>query len=153
MKNKLGSIRLATKEDISQMFRVRFAVRENRLATGIVISDEDVRCAIEDTGRGWVIEMDKEIVGFGIADAVTRSIWALFVHPAVEGQGYGQRLYREMVSWLGLKGTEALWLTTQPGTRAQMFYERLGWRVVGPAEDGQVRLELPHGKPPDTKDD
>jgi GNAT superfamily N-acetyltransferase len=99
------------------MFQVRFAVRENRLAPGIVIPEEDVRHAIEDTGRGWVIEADSQILAFGIADAVNASIWALFVHPDVEGQGYGRRLHNEMVSWLWSRGVEMIWLTTTPGTR------------------------------------
>jgi len=124
------------------MFQVRFAVRENKLAPGVVISEEDVQRAIEDTGRGWVIETHSEIVAFGIADGVNGSIWALFVHPDREGQGYGQRLHNEMVAWLGSKGLQMIWLTTTPGTRAQMFYERLGWQIAGAAEDNQIRLEL-----------
>ncbi|HEV3104909.1 MAG TPA: GNAT family N-acetyltransferase [Trinickia sp.] len=113
----MALIRLATVNDIPQMFQVRFAVRENRLAPGIVIPEEDVRHAIEDTGRGWVIEADSQILAFGIADAVNASIWALFVHPDVEGQGYGRRLHNEMVSWLWSRGVEMIWLTTTPGTR------------------------------------
>ncbi len=38
-----------------------------------------------------------------------------------------------------------VWLATTPGTRAQTFYERLGWQVEGPAEAGQIRLELKRG--------
>ena len=35
-----------------------------------------------------------------------------------------------------------LWLTTDPGTRAEAFYRSLGWRPCGIVPDGELRLEL-----------
>jgi GNAT superfamily N-acetyltransferase len=136
------SLRQAKREDIPEISRVRNAVRENRLFEGMTISAEEVREAIEETGRGWVLESDGEIAGFAIGNAATSSIWALFVHPNAEGRGYGQRLHQVMVEWLWAQGAEVLWLTTDPGTRAERFYERLGWQRAGKGDFGEIRLEL-----------
>ena len=48
-------LRVARAADIPAIQRVRASVKENRLVSTI-ITDEDVRTAIEETGRGWVVE-------------------------------------------------------------------------------------------------
>lgn len=139
-----GSLRTATRADIPAIWRVRLGVRENRLSSR-TISDEDVRRAIEDTGRGWVVTgggPDDPVVGFAIGQAGTGQLWALFVLPQAEGRGNGARLHAATVGWLWSLGRLRLWLTTDPGTRAARFYERQGWRLAGPAAHGEVRYEL-----------
>jgi GNAT superfamily N-acetyltransferase len=127
------------------MHRVRMSVRENRLVS-MQLTDADYIEAIESRGRGWVVELDGTIVAFAIGDAVDASIWALFVEPGFEGRGFGRQLHDEMVAWLWQQGHERLWLTTDPGTRAQRFYAAAGWRIVGPGTHGEVRLELRQAK-------
>lgn len=119
---------------------VRHAVRENRLVS-TRISDEDVRIAIEQTGRGWVIESDGEVIAFAIANATNGNVWALFVHPDHERRGHGRTLHDTMVDWLRAQGIRRIWLTTEPGTRAQSFYEAAGWQLVGPTDHGELRYE------------
>lgn len=136
-------LRAATRADIPAMHRVRLAVRENRLTT-TVLTEGDYQAAIEHHGRGWVTEEHGEVVGFAVGDARDGNIWALFVHPDHERRGHGRRLHDAMVSWLWARGLRRLWLTTDPGTRAQRFYEAAGWRQAGAAEHGAVRLELWH---------
>lgn len=123
------------------MHRVRLSVRENPLVTTI-ISEQDYQEAIETTGRGWVIEAAGTIAAFAVGNAKDGSIWALFVDPACEGRGYGRRLHDVMVGWLRSRGCERLWLTTTPETRAERFYRAAGWKVVGPPEGDEIRLEL-----------
>ena len=106
------------------------------------MSSEDVRRALEETGHGWVVEVRGRVVAFGIADGVTSSIWALFVLPEAEGQGYGRRLLDAMVAWLWSLQPTVIWLTTATGTRAEGFYKALGWEQVGDPEGGEIRLEL-----------
>jgi GNAT superfamily N-acetyltransferase len=65
----------------------------------------------------------------------------LFVHPDHERRGYGRLLHDTMVQWLFSRGLERLWLTTEPGTRAQRFYEAAGWERVGLSEHGELRYE------------
>lgn len=135
------TLRQAHRGDVPGIQRVRHAVRENRL-TSTVISDEDVVQALEQTGRGWVVEREGQVIAFAIGNAETGNIWALFVDPEHEAQGHGRRLHDEMVSWLWSQGLTRLWLTTAPGTRAQRFYERAGWQNRGITPGGEVSFEL-----------
>ena len=123
------------------MHRVRLAVRENRLTSG-VIGEADYVPAIEASGRGWVIVEHGEVRGFAVGNAVSGNIWALFVDPAHEGRGFGRRLHEAMVQWLFAQGLPLLALGTEAHTRAQRFYEAAGWRRTGPGERGEVAFEL-----------
>jgi len=133
-------VRHAVASDIAGIQRVRAAVRENRLVS-IVITDDDVREAIERSGRGWVIEAEGEVVAFAIGNATSGNIWALFVDPEFERWGYGRQLHDTMVDWLWSQGLDRLWLTTEPGTRAQRFYEAAGWQLMGTTARGELRFE------------
>jgi GNAT superfamily N-acetyltransferase len=138
-------LREANRNDIPGMWTVRYAVTENTLTPGR-LSDEDVRREIEDTGKGWVIEIDGRIGAFASCNAVTGNIWALFVHPDVEGRGYASRLHDAMLDWLGTQPVDRLWLTTDALSRACGFYERRGWQRVGVADTGEVRFERVNGR-------
>ena len=133
-------LRQAERADVAAIFRVRYAVKENRIAPGI-LSEEDVTAEMEVSGKGWVIEEDGRVVAFAIGNALTGNIWALFVDPEFEGRGFGRRLHDQMLSWLQSRGLHRLWLTTDPGTRAQRFYERSGWRNCGLVA-GELRFEM-----------
>ena len=136
-----GTLRQALLDDIPGMHRVRLAVRENRLTSG-VIREEHYGPEIERTGRGWVVTERDEVVAFAVGNRETENIWALFVHPEHEGKGYGRRLHDVMVEWLFSKGLERLWLSTGPGTRAQAFYEAAGWQFRRILPDGEYYYEL-----------
>jgi len=75
------------------MHRVRLSVHENRLVFS-VISESDYREHLEKLGRGWVVEIEREIIGFAIANATNGSVWALFIHPDHERRGYGRQFAR-----------------------------------------------------------
>jgi len=136
-----GVLRQAMSSDIPGIQRVRHRVRENRLVS-TRISDEDVLESIERTGRGWIVEVEGEVVGFAIGNVLTGNIWALFVDPDHERRGFGRMLHDAMTEWLWSRGVERLWLTTEPGTRAQKFYEAAGWRFAGVTSRGEHRYEL-----------
>jgi GNAT superfamily N-acetyltransferase len=82
------------------------------------------------------------VIGFAIGNATNGNIWALFVGPEHERRGHGRRLLDAAVAWLWSQGLRRLWLTPEPGTRAQQFYERAGWQLTGPADHGELRYEL-----------
>src|SRR5437763_160965 len=134
-------LRRAQGSDVFAMQHIRASVKENRL-TSRALAEADYLQAIERDGRGWVVEVDGQVVGFAIANSVTGNIWALFVEPQHEGQGYGRRLHDAMVEWLWAQGGRQLWLTTESGTRVQRFYESAGWRFADKAENGELRYEL-----------
>jgi GNAT superfamily N-acetyltransferase len=133
-------LRVAQRADVGPIQRVRHAVRENRLTSG-VITDEDVVDAIERTGRGWVAEIEGRIVGFAVGNAETGNVWALFVEPAHEGRGVGRGLHDAMVEWLWSRGLRRLWLSTEAGTRAVRFYEAAGWSNRGALPSGEILFE------------
>lgn len=135
------SIRVALREDIPGMHCVRLAVRENRLRSSEIHEEHYIR-AIEDTGRGWVAVEDANILGFAVGNRDTGNIWALFVDPVHEHKGVGRALQEVMIAWLFGAGLDRVWLSTDPGTRAQRFYEASGWQFVRAVADGEAMYEL-----------
>ena len=134
-------LRQATESDIPGMQRVRLAVRENTLSDPTRVTAADYAAASEQLGRTWVVETEGEIVAFATGYK-TGSVWALFVHPDYERRGYGTALQSTMVTWLWSLGHTRLWLTTDPGTRAEQFYISHGWQPCGIVAGGSLRLEL-----------
>lgn len=121
-------LRLATISDIEAMHAIRLAVTENRLRDPGHATTEKYREMLGERGKGWVFEDESGvIVGFGIADALSRSLWALFVHPDRERRGAGRALHDAMVAWLFAIDNRPIWLTTEPHTRAARFYAAAGW--------------------------
>jgi GNAT superfamily N-acetyltransferase len=138
---KLKTMRQARAADAAAMHRVRMSVAENRL-TSVVLTEHDYVAALEDGGRGWVVEEEGKIVGFAVGNAKTGNIWALFVEPGYEGRGYGRQLHDAMVTWLWTQGSSQLWLTTERDTRAERFYREAGWTCIGMVDTGELRFEL-----------
>jgi GNAT superfamily N-acetyltransferase len=96
---------------------------------------------LTENGRGWVAEVGDRIVGFAIGDLSRANVWALFVDPDFEGRGVGRSLHDMTVSWLFEAGADRIWLSTDPGTRAERFYEAAGWRLSR-VENGEAYFEL-----------
>jgi GNAT superfamily N-acetyltransferase len=65
---------------------------------------------------------------------------ALFVEENYEGRGIRQALLERACGVLVQARSPRMWLTTWPGTRAEQFYRRAGWRVVG-TDDGNLVFE------------
>lgn len=81
-------IREATIDDITQIQNVRHSV-----------TDEECKKFITVRGKGWVSEINTEIVGFSIVDLTGHNIWALFLKPEFEKQGIGKQLHDIMLNW------------------------------------------------------
>lgn len=134
--------REATKNDIPQIQIVRNSVKENQLSNPALVTDKDCEEFITIRGKGWVCEADNIIVGFSIADLQENNIWALFVHPDYEGKGIGRKLHALMLDWYFGQTQKTVWLGTAPGTRAEEFYKRKGWKVVGTHGKGETKFEM-----------
>ncbi len=135
-------IYVASEADIPAMHRIRMSVRENQLSDPSLVQPRDYRSMLAEHGRGWVAEVDGRVAGFAIADRTRSNVWALFVDPTFEGRGIGGRLHDAMLDWLFAAGTQLVWLNTDPGTRAEHFYQAAGWHHTGLQANGEARYEM-----------
>lgn len=133
--------REATRNDIPQIQIVRNSVKENMLSDPNLVKNEDCVEFIEERGKGWVCEIDGKIVGFSIVDMKENNIWALFVHPEFDKQGIGRKLHDMMLDWYFSQTEKPVWLGTDPGTRAEIFYEKSGWKRIG-MHGNEVKFEM-----------
>lgn len=142
------TFRQAATADIPGMSFVRLAVRENRLSNPARITPVMYADHLGPRGRSWVGECEGRVVGFSAGALPSpghdASIWALFVLPEYEGLGIGKQLLALAVEWLFAEGAPRIVLGTAVGTRAEAFYERLGWRR-GAMRDG-VEVEFSLGR-------
>jgi GNAT superfamily N-acetyltransferase len=135
------AVREATIADIGQIQVVRNSVTENTLSDPGLVTDEDCATFITERGKGWVCEINNEIVGFAIADLVDNNIWALFLHPNFEGKGFGRQLHNHMLDWYFSTGKEHVWLGTSPNTKAEAFYRKSGWTENG-MHGNEIKFEM-----------
>jgi len=135
-------IRVAETSDIPRIQVIRNLVKENRLSDPAMVSDSDVEDYINRRGKGWVCEINDEVVGFAIADLVENNIWALFVLPGFERIGIGKKMHEEMLNWYFSQTDKTVWLGTSPNTRAQLFYRKAGWKEAGLHGKGEIKFEM-----------
>jgi len=135
-------IREAKITDIKQMQVVRNAVKENALSNPALVTDEDCKYFMTIRGKGWVCEMENEIIGFSIADLQGNNIWALFLKPGFDRRGIGRQLHDIMLDWYFSKTEKTVWLSTAPGTRAEGFYRTAGWKETGLHGKNEIRFEM-----------
>ena len=135
-------IREAKEADIPQMMKVRLEVNENQLSDPGWVTYEDCLDYIIHRGKGWVAEIDKDIVGFAIADLKDDNVWALFMHPDFEKRGIGKKLHHTMLEWYFHQEKKNIWLSTDPNSRANEFYQRQGWTPTAILESGEQKFEM-----------
>jgi len=119
---------------------IRAGVRENRLRDPSRVKLEDIRWYVDNPGL-FVWDEDGVIVGFSAADPRNGNIFALFVDEKYEKRGIGRALLARACDVLIEAKCPRIWLTTWPGTRAERFYRKAGWRVTG-SDDGNLVFEL-----------
>lgn len=127
--------------DIAGMQVIRQSVWENQLSDPGLVTHDDYTNFLTVRGKGWVCESDGRITGFAIVDLTGRNVWALFVDPEQEGQGIARKLHAMMLEWYFMQTREVIWLSTAPGTRAESFYRKAGWREAG-MYGKEVRFEM-----------
>lgn len=135
-------IREAILADIAPMHAVRTSVTENMLSHPNLISAQEYEEYISKRGKGWVCEMNNEIIGFAVADLQENNVWALFVLPDLEKKGVGKQLHQQMLNWYFSQTNKNIWLSTTPGTRADGFYRKFGWQPCGIYGKGETKFEM-----------
>ena len=134
--------REAQTSDIPQLQIVRNSVKENMLSDPALVPDKDVEDYINRRGKGWVCEINSKIAGFAIVSVTDHNVWALFIQPASEKKGMGMKLHGIMMDWYFTRTAEMIWLGTAPGTRAEAFYRKAGWREAGTHGKGEIKFEM-----------
>lgn len=134
--------REATIRDAKQILQVRHSVNENKLSNPDSITEEDCKKFLMEGGKGWVCEITRQIVGFVLVSLVQNNVWALFIRPAYEKRGIGQKLQQLMLDWYFGQTKTKIWLCTSPDTRAESFYRRSGWKEAGTHGENEMKFEM-----------
>lgn len=135
-------IRKAILSDIPQIQIVRNSVKENTLSNPNLVTNEDCEEFLFERGKGWVCEIENQIVGFSIVDLLDNNIWALFLHPDFEKMGIGKKLHDIMLDWYFDQTKTTVWLGTLPKTRAESFYRKAGWKEIGLHGKNEIKFEM-----------
>jgi GNAT superfamily N-acetyltransferase len=136
------NFREAIVKDIPALHTLRMSVKENVLNNPLLVTEIDYVNFLTKSGKGWLCEVNNQVVGFAIIDTDQNNIWALFILPEFEGKGIGKRLHDMMLDWHFNQNQHKLWLGTAPNTRAEQFYTAAGWKAVGRRENGEIRFEM-----------
>lgn len=134
------TLRPALLEDIPALHALRMSVRENKLSDPSKVTSADYERRLAQPGAGWVAEAQAGIAGFAIADFRSRSIWALFVNPELEGRGIGRALLRQVTQSLAAAGPGTIHLSTEAGTRAERVYIDAGWTQAERLPNGELHF-------------
>ena len=135
-------IRQAELSDIPQIQIVRHTVKENILSNPDLVTDAHCVEFISQRGKGWVCEIENLIVGFSIVDLQENNIWALFMRPEFEKKGIGRKLHDVMLDWYFSQTKTSVWLGTSPHTRAELFYKKAGWELIGIHGEDEIKFEM-----------
>jgi GNAT superfamily N-acetyltransferase len=135
------SIRNASAADVAGMHTVRCRVLENRLLDRGRITEASYLPYIR-AGSAWVADRHGGIAGFAALDPQSRSVWALFVDAEAEGAGIARALHLRMLEWAKEQGFDSLSLSTEGGTRAELFYRKAGWSEAGFTKAGEILFEI-----------
>jgi ribosomal protein S18 acetylase RimI-like enzyme len=141
-----------TTGDLPAALDVRFSTIENaitleRLEQDYGITPESLAASMATHVRGWLCEVDGEVVGFAMGDRANGEAQVVAVRPGHEAKGIGARLLALTCDWLFAEGHDEVWLISNPDTdvRAHGFYRKLGWRSTGEirGEDEVMVLRKP----------
>ena len=137
-----SNIREATVLDFPKLMEIRMSVKENTLSDPALIPEDDYAKFCFTQGKGWVYEVDSVIVGFAIVDLLGNNIWALFMDPQFEQRGIGKKLHDKMINWYFDQTKTAVWLGTEPNSRAEQFYRKSGWKEIGLHGKNEIKFEM-----------
>lgn len=139
-------IRAATQDDVESLFTLRTSVVQNHLSVEqmavLGITPQVLADSIHHAPCAWIAEVDGQPAAFSMIDLAEGEVFAMFVSPAYKNLGLGRQLMAVAEAAL-FEHHETLFLVTdgRDEIRANGFYQRLGWTVVGSVEGDDVRYE------------
>ncbi|KKZ18481.1 MULTISPECIES: GNAT family N-acetyltransferase [Serratia] len=131
-----------TAKHLPYLYEIRFSVEENLLHPH-QIQYLQRKQALEDInqGGGWICKYGEDYAGVGFGLFIPEPlIGGLFVKPEYQSMGMGSALLARVTAWMFEHGAEAIHLTTDPGSKAEGFYQHHGWELIGRDEFGQAEL-------------
>ncbi|MEO7980187.1 MAG: GNAT family N-acetyltransferase [Sporichthyaceae bacterium] len=141
-------IRPADVGDITRLQEIEVAAGEMFRPLGMdLVADDDpitvdeLRAYVE-AGHVWVAWADDraDAVGYLVLDVVDGAahVEQVTVHPQAARRGVGRALVEHVASWAAAEGFAVMTLTTFVDVPWNApYYERLGFRQLGPADEGQ----------------
>lgn len=139
-------IRTARQDDVDILFSIRTSVVQNHLSVEqmaeLGITPQVLADSIREAPCAWVAEVDGRPAAFVMVDLAKGEVFAMFVLPTHENLGLGRQLMAVAEAAL-FEHHDTLYLITdgRDEIRANGFYQRLGWVVVGQVEGDDVRYE------------
>lgn len=139
-------IRAATADDVDTLCAIRTSVVQNHLSleqmADLGITPQVLRDTLRAAPCGWIAEVDGQAAGFSMVDLDEGEVFAMFVLPTHEKLGLGRQLMAVAEAAL-FECHDTLYLVTdgRDEIRANGFYQRLGWSVVGQVDGDDVRYE------------
>ena len=133
MKSNQQQFREITASDIPAIFDVRVATWHNdnghQEMTEMGITPETVKTMLDSTHRGWLCEVDGQVVGFAMGNIESGEMWVIAVLKEYECRGIGKQLLNRVEQWLFDNDWSEIWLTTDldESMRAVQFYRSQGW--------------------------
>lgn len=135
-------------QDIDKMYAIRKGSGEQPSQGVAEPTPQDYQHLLKGTGKGWVCEVEGDLLGYALVDYQQGRVWTLTVCPGLEDQFISRMLHDMMTSWCFARGLPKLILSTTPNSRAEQFYCKAGWVKTSTETNGQVILELENNLPP-----
>jgi hypothetical protein len=140
--------REAKSQDIEKMHAVWMSAEEQAVSVHQPVGPEDYQGLLGGQGKGWVCEVEGDLLGFALVDVGQAQVWALSVRPGLEDNFIRRMLHDMMTSWCFARGLPKLSLSTAPHTRTEQFYRKAGWVDTGAEPNGEIRFELENNLEP-----
>jgi GNAT superfamily N-acetyltransferase len=74
------------------------------------------------THKGWVCEVDGQVVGMSMGNRSNGEFWVIALLPEYEGRGIGRQLLQQCQQWLHEQGWAEIWLWTSPDKSTRAYY-------------------------------
>lgn len=125
-------LRTLYKSDLPQLLAIENAVHVAPWA------EETFAICFKHHCKGWVIELDKHVVGFILISFSTEECHLLnvCVAHAQQHKGYGRKLLEQALAYAREEGIGMMYLEVrESNSRAIALYEKSGFQVVGKRKD------------------
>ena len=123
-----AALRPMLREDVSAVANIEAAAYEFPWSRGIF------RSCLDNGHHCWVLEQDRELIGYGVLSvgAGEAHILNVCVSPVQQGRGHGAYLLRRLIDLARWHHAERVFLEVRPSNElAHAMYQRAGFNEIG----------------------